>query len=95
MPSVITNPNALTIALFIISFLLVALFALVGYIGSGINSRFEGISTKFNVVFKEFEKYQLEKVCKALMITEEKAREKTEKDLSRLGAKVDKLKSGG
>ena len=92
--SAIINPNLLTIALFVISFLLMALFALIGFIGYGFNRRFEGISTKFNVVFETFGKYQSKEVCKALMGAEEKAREKTEKDLNSLGEKVDKIKKG-
>ncbi len=81
----VTNPNALTIALFIISFLLTALLALLGFFGVGINRRFD-------VVFKELEKYQLEKVCTALMTTKKEQIKKVGDDVNKLGEKVENIK---
>ncbi len=90
-----STPASITIFLFIISFLLMIVISLVGFIGVGMGRKFElgqkRTDIKFETVFRELKEYRTEKVCKILMDVEEKARVKNEQDINNVGGKVGKL----
>ena len=71
----------ITVFLFIISFLLTIVIALVAFIGNGINKRFES-------VFETFKGYQTEKVCNILRESDKEREREMATDINNLGNKV-------
>lgn len=90
MSAVASNPATVNITLFILSFLLAVLIALLAFIGNGFNKRIDATQKRFEIVFEEFTKYRTNEICNIYRDIDKARHEKQDRDLNKLGAKVDK-----